>query len=47
MEQFSASDKISFGSQPTSEDLKELAAKGVAARQAKAAKNDPHLPPKK
>ncbi|MBT3349885.1 MAG: hypothetical protein HOC91_06430 [Nitrospinaceae bacterium] len=29
MEQFSASDKISFGSQPTSEDLKELAAKGV------------------
>ncbi len=29
MDQFSASDNVSFGSQPTSEDIKELAAKGV------------------
>ena len=29
MEQFDASENISFGSQPTSEDLKDLAAKGI------------------
>jgi uncharacterized protein (TIGR01244 family) len=29
MDQFSASNNITFGSQPTSEDLKELAAQGV------------------